>query len=80
MGLGRELRGSLINDIAALNKVEFSGWYWCDRLQAKPLDQPHDGLDKSLDVLAASRRGDRRDQEVLRPVSGVEAAADAVAR
>jgi hypothetical protein len=47
-----ELRGSLINDVAALNKVEVAGWYWCDRLQVKPVDQPHDELDKSLDVLA----------------------------
>jgi len=47
-----ELRGSLINDVAALNKVEIAGWYWCDRLQVEPLDQPHDELDKSLDVLA----------------------------
>ena len=47
-----ELRGSLINDVAALNKVEVAGWYWCDRLQVQPLDQPHDELDKSLDVLA----------------------------
>ncbi|BCY09247.1 transglutaminase-like domain-containing protein [Actinoplanes sp. L3-i22] len=47
-----ELRGSLINDVAALNKVEVAGWYWCDRLQVEPLDQPHDDLDKSLDVLA----------------------------
>ena len=47
-----ELRGSLINDVAALNKVEISGWYWCDRLKVEPLDQPHDELDTSLDVLA----------------------------
>jgi len=47
-----ELRGSLINDVAALNKVEVSGWYWCDRLQVEPLDQPHDELDSCLDVLA----------------------------
>jgi len=47
-----ELRGSLINDVAALDKVEVAGWYWCDRLQVEPLDQPHDELDKSLDVLA----------------------------
>jgi hypothetical protein len=46
-----ELRGSLINDVAALNKVEVSGWYWCDRLKVKPLDEPHDELDASLDVL-----------------------------
>jgi transglutaminase superfamily protein len=47
-----ELRGSLINDVAALNKVEVSGWYWCDRLQVEPLDQPHDDLDTTLDDLA----------------------------
>ena len=47
-----ELRGSLINDVAALNKVEVSGWYWCDRLQVEPLDQPHGELDSSLDVLS----------------------------
>jgi transglutaminase-like putative cysteine protease len=47
-----ELRGSLINDVAALNKVEVAGWYWCDSLQVEPLDRPHGELDKSLDVLA----------------------------
>jgi len=47
-----ELRGSLINDVAALNKVEVSGWYWCDRLKVDPLDQPHDELDASLDILS----------------------------
>jgi hypothetical protein len=47
-----ELRGSLINDVAALNKVEIAGWYWCDRLKAEPLDQPHDELDMSLDALS----------------------------
>ena len=47
-----ELRGSLINNIAALNKVEVSGWNWCDHLEVKPLDQPHGELDSSLDVLS----------------------------
>jgi transglutaminase-like putative cysteine protease len=47
-----ELRGSLINDVAALNKVEVAGWYWCDRLKVDSLDQPHDELDTSLDILA----------------------------
>ena len=46
------MRGSLINDVAALNKVEVAGWYWCDRLDVEPLDQPHQELDTSLDVLA----------------------------
>ena len=49
-----ELRGSLINDVAALNKVEVAGWDWCDRLRVEPLDQPHEELDKSLDLLAAA--------------------------
>ena len=47
-----ELRGSLINDVAALNKVEVAGWYWCDRIKVNPLDQPHDELDASLDILS----------------------------
>jgi transglutaminase superfamily protein len=47
-----ELRGSLINDVAALNKVEVAGWYWCDRIKVDPLDQPHDELDASLDILS----------------------------
>jgi Transglutaminase-like superfamily len=46
-----ELRGSLINDVAALNKVEVSGWSWCDRIKVNPLDQPHEELDGSLDTL-----------------------------
>ena len=46
-----ELRGSLINDVAALNKVEVAGWYWCDRIKVDPLDQPHAEIDASLDVL-----------------------------
>jgi hypothetical protein len=54
-----ELRGSLINDVAALNKVEVSGWYWCDLLKVEPLDQPADELDTSLDVL--SRRATSAD-------------------
>ncbi len=54
-----ELRGSLINDVAALNKVEVAGWYWCDRIKVDPLDQPHDELDASLDTL--SRLADSAD-------------------
>lgn len=47
-----ELRGSLINDVAALNKVEVSGWYWCERLRVEPRAEPHEELDTALDVLA----------------------------
>ena len=46
------MRGSLINDVAALNKVEVAGWYWCDRIKVHPLEQPHDELDASLDTLS----------------------------
>jgi transglutaminase-like putative cysteine protease len=59
-----ELRGSLINDVAALNKVEIAGWYWCDRLHVDPLDQPHDGLDTSLDVLAGLAAGAESVEEI----------------
>ncbi|HEX4832119.1 MAG TPA: hypothetical protein VH478_13630 [Trebonia sp.] len=38
--------------MAALNKVEASGWYWGDRLKGEPLDQPHGELDAALDILA----------------------------
>jgi hypothetical protein len=47
-----ELRGTLIDDVAALNKVEIGSWYWCDRIKVDPLDQPHGELDESLDILA----------------------------
>jgi len=47
-----ELRGTLINDVAALSKVEVAGWYWCDRIKVDPLDQPHEELDASLDTLS----------------------------
>ena len=29
-----------------------AGWYWCDRLQVDPFDQPYDVLDQALDDLA----------------------------
>ena len=47
-----ELRGSLINDVASMNKRELSGWYWCQPLKIEPIDEPHDELDSSLDILA----------------------------
>src|SRR5215470_17335990 len=52
-----ELRGSLINDVAALSKVEVAGWYWCAPLQVEPLDQPHPELDATLDDLARLAAG-----------------------
>ena len=78
-----ELRGSLINDVAALNKVEVSGWYWCDRLKVEPLDQPHDELDASLDVLsflAATAESVETIKECFDLYPELQPPADAVAR
>jgi hypothetical protein len=78
-----ELRGSLINDVAALNKVEVSGWYWCDRLKVEPLDQPHDELDASLDILsrlAATSESVERIKECFDLFPELRPPADAVAR
>jgi hypothetical protein len=78
-----ELRGSLINDVAALNKVEVAGWYWCDRLKVEPLDQPHDELDTSLDILsrrAATAESVERIKECFDLYPEFQPPADAVAR
>ncbi|WP_370376114.1 transglutaminase-like domain-containing protein [Catenulispora sp. GAS73] len=78
-----ELRGSLINDVAALNKVEVAGWYWCERLQVDPLDQPHDELDTSLDILsrhAATAESVETIKECFALYPDLQPPADAVAR
>jgi hypothetical protein len=78
-----ELRGSLINDVAALSKVEVSGWYWCDRLKVEPLDQPHDELDASLDILsrlAASAESAETIRACFDQYPEFQPPADAVAR
>jgi hypothetical protein len=78
-----ELRGSLINDIAALNKVEVAGWYWCDRIKVDPLDQPHDDLDASLDTLsrlAATAESVERMQKCFDMCPELQPPPDAVAR
>ena len=77
-----ELRGTLINDVAARNKVEVSGWYWCDRINVDPLDQPHDELDRSLDVLArhATAESPEAIQECFDLYPELQPPADAVAR
>lgn len=49
-----ELRGSLVNDLGALNKVEVGDWDWCDLLKVEPLDQPQTTVDSVLDALASS--------------------------
>ncbi|MCY1136609.1 transglutaminase-like domain-containing protein [Actinoplanes sp. Pm04-4] len=70
-----ELRGSLINDVGALDKVEVAGWYWCDRLQVEPLDQPHEELDQVLDVVSVAEVG-----ECFELYPDLRPPADAVAR
>jgi transglutaminase-like putative cysteine protease len=78
-----ELRGSLINDVAALNKVEVAGWYWCDRLKVDPLDQPHEELDMSLDRLsrlAATAESVETIKECYDLYPEMQPPADAVAR
>jgi len=78
-----ELRGSLINDVAALNKVEVAGWYWCERLQVDPLDQPHGELDTSLDILsrrAATAESIEKIKEYFDLYPDLQPPADAVAR
>jgi Transglutaminase-like superfamily len=78
-----ELRGSLINDVAALNKVEVSGWYWCDRIRVDPLDQQHDELDTSLDILchlAATAGSLERIRKCFDLYPELQPPADAVAR
>jgi hypothetical protein len=78
-----ELRGSLINDVAALNKVEVSGWYWCDRLKVDPLDQPHGDLDAALDILcrlAATAESLETIKECFDLYPELQPPADAVAR
>jgi hypothetical protein len=52
-----ELRGSLVNDVGALNKVDVGGWYWCDLLRVEPLDQPHAIVDAELDAIASLASG-----------------------
>jgi hypothetical protein len=78
-----ELRGSLINDVAALNKVEVAGWYWCDRIKVDPLDQPHDKLDASLDIIsshAATAASVKTIKECFELYPELQPPADAVAR
>ncbi len=48
-----ELRGSLINDIGALNKVECGNWSWCSLIDIAEREKPHGAVDKQLDDLAS---------------------------
>lgn len=61
-----ELRGSLVNDIGALNKVEVGEWSWCDLIAVEPSDQPHATIDPLLDSLARLVSSDGSFQELQR--------------
>ena len=75
-----ELRGSLVNDIGALNKVEVGGWKWCRLIAVDPIDRPDADVDTRLDEftvlssnansLAELRRAFRNDVAV-QPPAGV---------
>jgi len=57
-----ELRGSLVNDLGALNKIEVGGWKWCDLIAVEPLDQPHPDLDTRLDAFVRAANPDSMDK------------------
>lgn len=78
-----ELRGTLVNDVAALGKVEVAGWYWCERIKVDPADQPHADLDAALDALcrsAATAESVAAIQDCLARYPDLRPPADAVAR
>ncbi len=62
-----ELRGSLVNDIGALNKVEVGEWRsWCNRIDVEHRDRPNATLDVHLDSLASMASSDGRFEELQR--------------
>jgi hypothetical protein len=74
---------SLINDVAALSKAEVSGWYWCDPLNAEPLEQPREEPGMSpgiLSRLAATAESAETIRECLDLYPDFQPPADPVAR
>ncbi len=61
-----ELRGSLINDIGALNKVEVGEWSWCDRIDVEHRERPNATLDVYLDSLSRLVSSDGALEELQR--------------
>ncbi len=47
-----ELRGSLVNDIGAMNKVECGSWNWCTFINTSNRENPDEIIDTKLDLLA----------------------------
>jgi Transglutaminase-like superfamily len=54
-----ELRGTLINDLGALNKVEVGHWDWCTLIDVADRAHPQPALDRGLDPLARIVSDDR---------------------
>jgi len=76
-----ELRGSLVNDDGALNKVDVGGWYWCDLLKLDPRDQPHASVDAELDGVAELAGGSMREiSEAFDHSYAIQPPEDVVAR
>jgi len=61
-----ELRGSLVNDLGALNKAEIGTWDWCELLKVEPLDQPNATLDPLMDAVAPAVSDARSVEELER--------------
>jgi hypothetical protein len=53
-----ELRGTLVNDIGALNKLEVGHWDWCAWIDCGDKELPSAAVDARLDPLAPLVTGD----------------------
>ena len=54
-----ELRGTLVNDFGALNKVEVGDWDWCKPIDLDNREQPHEAMDAQFDPIARMVCDDR---------------------
>lgn len=60
-----ELRGTLINDFGALNKVEVGDWDWCKWIDIDNREQPSAAIDAQLDPIARLVVDDRAFDEMV---------------
>lgn len=60
-----ELRGSLVNDIGSLNKVECGSWNWCTFIDISDREMPDEVIDAKLDSLAPLVLGSGSLEEVM---------------
>ena len=61
-----ELRGSLVNDVGAHNRVEVGEWSWCELIAVEHRDRPAPELDARLDTLARLLSSDAELEELQR--------------